>query len=266
MFEVIEKETGKRFMVYATSGEQFLVSDGANGFVYRHMGLYSPISALDPKGSNAAEIKNSLCIFTTAPKKASGMGKLLADIVSGAITVNLGDTISTRLLDGREVDFVVTTFDGNSIRFETRDCLGDYVPVTDIERYFAEMWKLLPVVLRDNIIPTKRRHFDKDGKEYTVTRKLFLPAAAEIFTDAEVLGDKGLYEQMEWYKNVHNRIRAFKKGGRSEWYWTDTPYSGNTTNWCYVSSYGYAHCTSASNTSVAVPVCFRICRFSNPRP
>ena len=95
----------------------------------------------------------------------------------------------------------------------------------------------------------------------TPLQKLFLPAASEIFPPESCYGDKGLYEQMDWYKKVQNRVRAFEKDGDADWYWTQSSYSGNSTYWCYVNYGGHAYCGNASYTGIAAPVCFRISRF-----
>ena len=84
-------------------------------------------------------------------------------------------------------------------------------------------------------------------------------AIAEIFPEDKCYGDKGLYKQLDYYKDVHNRIRCKQKGDFSpDWYWTSSPRSGNSTNWCGVSTYGSANYNPASYANVAAPICFRI--------
>lgn len=184
--------------------------------------------------------------------------QFLHDIASGEYSPTVDDTIACTLLDGREVDFVVTDVDGDTIRFESRDCLGEYVPMTRMNKYLARVWELLPASLRDVIFPTERRHFDRNGEIKTTEELLFLPAASEIFSERECNGDRGLYEQMEWYKDRRHRMRMFEKGGTPDWYWTSSRYSGTSTYFASVGYNGGASYANASFTYIAAPVCFRI--------
>lgn len=253
MFEVKNKTTGEVKTVYAVNEDYFLLDDNGE-FKYQRIKDFVPVGATDPVITPAA----TPCVFAKVNRHVPDLNTLINGIMSGEIEANIGDTISITLTNGNPVDLVVTDCDDGSVRFETRDCLGKYAPMTDIEQYFTEVWEQLPDILRNSIILTERRHRKADGTEYTVTRKLFLPAASEIFAGDDVLGDDGLYSQMEWYKDVHNRVRAFEKGGYADWYWTGSPYGSSSTHWCYVSSYGSAIYTLASYASVAAPVCFRI--------
>ena len=114
------------------------------------------------------------------------------------------------------------------------------------------------ITLRDAIADTERRHYDADGNTVTTLEKLFLPAAPEIFPYDDCYGDMGLYEQLDWYKDVHNRVRALDSGKNADWYWTSSRREGSTTSWCFVSYYGNASYYYASRDWVAAPVCFRI--------
>lgn len=185
--------------------------------------------------------------------------EMLSRLQSGELGMDVGDYFTTRLKNGMEVDFVCTDKDEHSYRFESRDSLGRYDPMTKIDRFYDAVWAELPDALKDNIMEIVRQYMAPDGELMERKCKLFLPSAAEIFPPDECYGDQGLYEQLEWYKDLHNRVRAYEKGGAADWYWTQSPYSGNTTHWCYVSYYGSAYYL-ASSTSVAAPVCFRIPR------
>lgn len=191
----------------------------------------------------------------------TSISKSLSDIIngikSGDIKVVVGDSVSACLNDGTRVELVVTDNSDDWVRFETRDCLGKYVPMTKIEGYLSEVWEKLPDVLKSSIIPTERVRRDSEGKTYTIMRKLFLPAASEIFEPDSCLGDKGLYTRLKWYEDLHNRVRALSSGGTADWYWTESPYASDSTYWCRVNSNGNAD-SSASVTSVPAPVCFRI--------
>ena len=253
MFEVKNKTTGEVKTVYAVNEDYFLLDDNGE-FKYQRIKDFVPVGAADPVITPAT----TPCVFAKVNRDVPDLNTLINGIISGKIEANIGDTISITLTNGKPVDLVVTDCDGSSVRFETRDCLGKYVPMTDIEQYLTEVWEQLPDILRNSIIPTERLHRKANGMEYTVTRKLFLPAASEIFAGDDVLGDDGLYSQMEWYKDVHNRVRAFEKGGYADWYWTGSPLGSNSTNWCSVANSGLADYNLASNTYVAAPVCFRV--------
>lgn len=247
MFEVIEKETGKRRVVYAVDGDKFLVST-EDGFVLRNMALYAPVSQENGTASEATP-----CVFSTTRHDAIDLDKLLASITSGEISVKLGNMISTRLLDGTEIDLVVTNQDSKTVRLESRDCLGFNMSARELDKYLSKVYKLLPDALKKRITEVERVHLDSDGERHTERCKLFVPAASEVFPPDECYGDKGLYEQLEWYKDVHNRVRADCKGGDSHWYWTSSPYSSYSSYFCSVISTGTANGNNASATNGLAP-------------
>ena len=258
MFNAKDKITGEIVKVYAVDGGDFMIAcDGA--FKWVSCEGFSPVA--DPDNGPVND-----CTLTVGVTNAMNLADLIAGIVSGKVELSVGNTITARLKSGKEVDFVVTDMDNASYRFESRDCMGRYDPMTKIDTFFNDMWADLPDVLRDNILETERQYKDGNGKVCKVARNLFLPAASEIFPPESCYGDEGLYEQMEWYKDVHNRVRAFEKGGASDWYWTQSQYSGLAALWCFVNSSGCADNDNASDTAIAAPVCFRIRRFPNPRP
>lgn len=88
--------------------------------------------------------------------------------------------------------------------------------------------------------------------------RLFLPAASELFSGDNVLGDKGLYKQIDWYKDRRHRMRMDEHNGDSTAYWTSSQRSGNSTGFCSVSYYGDASIGSGSYAWLSAPVCFRI--------
>ena len=86
--------------------------------------------------------------------------------------------------------------------------------------------------------------------------KIWFPTEIEVYGTA-VFGGKdyaaGGSVQYPFFMGNMNRL-AF---GRTYW-WLLTPRSGGSTYWCYVSLNGLASSSSASYTSVAAPICFRI--------
>ena len=115
----------------------------------------------------------------------------------------------------------------------------------------------MPDELREAIVDTERKH-TIDGKKVCRLERLFLPAASELFSGDAVLGDDGLYKQMDWYKDRRHRMKMDEHGGDSTAYWTSSQRSGSSSGFCNVASNGYASLTNASATWLSAPVCFRI--------
>ena len=91
--------------------------------------------------------------------------------------------------------------------------------------------------------------------------KLWLPTEAEVY-GMPVWGGKGGYAvggsavQYPIFIGSMNRIK-YRNVSRYDW-WVLSVYSGNTTSWCNVDHNGSAAYSGATNTYIAVPVCFRI--------
>ena len=119
---------------------------------------------------------------------------------------------------------------------------------------------MLPEDLQAVISDVDREWKDKDGNCGTYTTKLFLPAASEVFDEDSCYGDKGLYKQLDYYKDARNRIRV-DEDGDTRVYWLASVGSGGSTAACYVSVNGSAGGWFASN-SARVPVCFQISKIS----
>lgn len=251
MFEVIEKATGKRLNVYAVDGDHFVVGTDT-GFEFQPMALFAPATA--PSGAEAQEkVQDCPCTISVTESRAADLDAALADLASGKVPVALGSTISTRLLDGTEVDLVVTDFDDKTIRLESRDCLGTNTSANDLKTYLDRVYALLPEALKKRIVEVERHHLDYKGKKFADRCKLFVPAASEVFPPEDCYGDKGLYEQMEWYKDVHNRMRADCKRGDSHWYWLSSPHSSYSSDFCIVYSNGSTDYGNASSTNGLAP-------------
>lgn len=111
--------------------------------------------------------------------------------------------------------------------------------------------------MRQAIVDTERKHII-DGKKISRLERLFLPAAPELFSGDDVLGDKGLYKQLDWYKDRRHRMKMDEPGGDSVAYWTSSQRSGYSATFCIVDRNGNASDNYASNTWRSAPVCFRI--------
>ena len=170
---------------------------------------------------------------------------------------HVDDVMAFDLLDGRHIECAVTDIDDNAIRFDSVDCLGDDMTYGKVEKWLDRIDHLLPDELQRAIIDTERKHVI-NGKKMDRLERLFLPAASELFSGDNVLGDKGLYKQIDWYKDRRHRMRMDEHNGDSTAYWTSSQRSGSSTSFCYVSSNGLAASTGASGTWLSAPVCFRI--------
>ena len=174
-----------------------------------------------------------------------------------AANPRIGDVLAFDLLDGRHIECVVTDIDDNAIRFDSVDCLGDGMTYNKVEKWLDRIDHLLPEEVRQAIVDTERKHVI-DGKKISRLERLFLPAAPELFSGDDALGDKGLYKQLDWYKDRRHRMKMDEPGGDSVAYWTSSQRSGHSSTFCAVGSNGLATSYNASTAWLSAPVCFRI--------
>ena len=180
----------------------------------------------------------------------------LQALQSGQLHLNMGDVIEIPLANGVVEEFVMTQEDDEAYRFESANCIfGKCITRDKADESFEEYYDLLPKELRDEMLLTKRRYFNRDGEERERENLLFLPSAPEVFDSEDVYGDKGLYEQMEWYKDRRHRMRKLSKDSEDtvSW-WLISANAGNTSNFCNVNNNGNANNNIASNTWVGLPV------------
>lgn len=106
----------------------------------------------------------------------------------------------------------------------------------------------LPAALR-NVIKTVKKKSGTGGGSSSGTQQtnddLFLLSEIEIFgtTTYSVAGEGTQYE---WYKAGNSRIK--KVNGSAYGWWERSPHSGNTNNFCHVSSSGNATGNTAGNS------------------
>ena len=106
----------------------------------------------------------------------------------------------------------------------------------------------LPAALR-NVIKTVKKKSGTGGGSSSGTQQtnddLFLLSEIEIFgtTTYSVAGEGTQYE---WYKAGNSRIK--KVNGSASVWWERSPYSGNTSIFCYVNSSGSAGISAAINS------------------
>ena len=114
----------------------------------------------------------------------------------------------------------------------------------------------LPAALR-NVIKTVKKKSGTGGGSSSGTQQtnddLFLLSEIEIFgtTTYSVAGEGTQYE---WYKAGNSRIK--KVNGSANYWWERSPYSGNTSYFCYVSGSGSA---TNNNAYYSYGVSFGFC-------
>ena len=193
------------------------------------------------------------CTYTVTRTAPRDLEQLLESITTGQTPMKVGDMIGVELLDGTPVDLVVTDAAETFVRFESRDSLPAHTSARGLREYLDGIYDRLPEALAKRIAEVERVHLDEDGKRQTRRCKIFCPAACEIFPPDECYGDKGVYAQLPYYKDVHNCVRARGKGGDAHWYWTSSRSAYSSTYFCCVSINGSANISSASNDNGVAP-------------
>lgn len=182
----------------------------------------------------------------------------------------VGDVVISELRNGNPQEWVITDIGKDYIRFEARDCIKDAeqrmnkewtnaggIALSEMQGYLDnEIWNLLPSDLQEVIATVDRKYMD--GKEEkTYQTKLFLPSASEVFDENNCFGEENLYEQLDYYKDRHHRVKLNGFGGGSAYWWLSSPYSGYAAYFCFVTTAGAANGYGAS-ISYGVAPCFQI--------
>ena len=184
----------------------------------------------------------------------------------------IGQYVMIELTDGRTARFGIVDRGDNWLRLDSHDCLGESpwnenrrnegdIRLSDLQKYVDGLEELLPAEFRGAIIPTSRfteEYEDEDGimREDYMTR-LFVPEASEVFAP-NPNWYKTRNDQLDFYKDRRNRMKASKPGGTEmRYWWTASAGSGSATYCVSVSASGVSIYDHASN-AYGVPVCFRI--------
>lgn len=193
------------------------------------------------------------------------------DIKNHSEIFKVGDIVRTILTNGDIAEWAIAEITDDYVRFDARDCVGEEycmndngynsggVADSDMQAHLDDkIWNLLPEDLKEVISETVRKYADDtETKEYKT--KLFLADASEVFDPDNCYGEKGLYEQLEYYKNRHNRVKLDSYMGGSAAWWLSSPYVGNATSFCGVSAAGAA-INSHASFAYGVAPCFIINR------
>lgn len=182
----------------------------------------------------------------------------------------VGDVVISELRNGNPQEWVITDLGKDYIRFEARDCIKDAeheinrewtnvggIALSGMQGYLDnEIWALLPDDLQEVIATVDRKYMD--GKEEkTYQTKLFLPSASEVFDENNCFGEENLYEQLDYYKDRHHRVKLNGFGCGSAYWWLSSPASGIAAYFCLVATAGAAGYSNASS-SLGVAPCFQI--------
>lgn len=257
MFDVIEKESGNIVKVYNAYKDKFVVAT-ADGFAVRNITDFAPFMRVDTGGA----YEQTPCMFSTVNSESFGLGTLLDGIALGEVYVDLGDSISIKLLDGTEVELVVTDQDDKTVRLESRDCLGINTSADDLKDYLGRIYNLLPFELKARILTVERKHRSRDGELHTEQAELFVPAASEIFP-REILLKNSIsdeYQQLDWYKRDRNCKRANRKDGCDWWYWTSSDSQNEIEDSVIVCTSGELGSTASDNPYGCAPICCKIAK------
>ena len=186
------------------------------------------------------------------------------------VQYQVGDVVTSKLRNGNPQEWVITDIGKDYIRFEARDCIKDAeheinkewtnvggIALSGMQGYLDnEIWALLPDDLQEVIATVDRKYMD--GKEEKIYQtKLFLPSASEVFDENNCFGEENLYEQLDYYRYRHHRVKLNGFGCGSAYWWLSSPYSGNATRFCSVTTAGAA-CHNGASISLGVAPCFQI--------
>ena len=199
------------------------------------------------------------CIITSNTQVQKSWRDISEGIKNGSVIMKIGDIVTCNLPHGRIADFIVTDITNEYVRFESKDCIGDCISHSyTIDYLNSILWNILPEELQ-NVISTVKRKGIKDGNEFEYECKLFIPSASEVFEDDMCKGDKGLYKQLEWYKDRRHRMKGQNREEDTDYWWLSSTASEylNPRASCAVDCYGNPYLANWVN-SLHVSVCFHI--------
>lgn len=218
---------------------------------------------------NTKEPGNCELLMTRKIRHHMNWQEITDKMKKGILRTDIGTIVSCNLTNGTSAKFVVTDVTDQYVRFETKNFIGDEVewnendsnnggyPDSYIRGYIdTTIWNLLPKDLQAIIRDVDRKWKDRNGNCSTYTTKLFLPTASEMFDEYNCYGDKGLYKQLDFYKEARNRIRV-DEDGDTRCYWLASVKNGSSEDACTVLGNGRDREWSTSSL-FRVPVCFQI--------
>lgn len=140
-------------------------------------------------------------------------------------------------------------------RMHDGECLNGWID-TELRKWLnTEVFDSLPDGLKTMIQPTKRFSMNCIGNKSICEDKLFIPTESELFGSA-IYSPAECGERYSVFSNSNRRI-CYDENGNPACYWTSSAYTGYSTAFVSVSSYGHVGNSSAS-FALRAPFCFRI--------
>lgn len=183
----------------------------------------------------------------------------------------IGQYVMIKLTDDREVRFDIVDRGRDWLRLDSHDCIGESpwnengstegdIRLSDLQKYVNGLEELLPAEWRGAIAPTIRyteEYEDENGETEEYLTRLFVPDASEVFgPDPDWYETR--YDQLDFYKDRRNRMKASEPGETEmRAWWTASASSGSASYSVNVDADGVSNGNNASN-AFGVPVCFRI--------
>ena len=211
--------------------------------------------------------------LTRKAKQHISWGEIAEEIGrgNGGAVLDVGDTISFKLKDGKEVTVAVVArnlYNPREVIFmfddiywrssmNSRDTNRGGWAESKVADYIQnEILPLLPNELLEVIKPRKITQ-KLSGVEYTKESKLWLPSKTELFGENERytecdFGDK----HFPLFKTERSRVKC-AENGETDWYWLRSPYIDYSSTFCSVYYGGYSGYYYASSTYGVCP-CFSI--------
>ena len=97
-------------------------------------------------------------------------------------------------------------------------------------------------------------HFAKALKEYTGKVNVSLLSEDNVFNEDSK-------DFMPYFKAIKNRIKVLAFENDTWWWWLETPYASNASNFCIVHSNGHSYDYNASNSDGGVAPAFEFTRY-----
>ena len=183
----------------------------------------------------------------------------------------IGQYVMIKLTDDWKVRFDIVDRGRDWLRLDSHDCIGESpwnkngstegdIRLSDLQKYVNGLEELLPAEWRGAIAPTIRyteEYEGENGKTEEYLTRLFIPDASEVFgPDPDWYETR--YDQLDFYKDRRNRMKASEPGGTEmRTWWTASASSGVATYSVIVYARGISTHGNASS-ALGVPVCFRI--------
>ena len=181
--------------------------------------------------------------------------------------ISSNDIAPIELTNGTIVNFRAGKDDSNNIFLISDECVATPMVMnsdsrvlcgwysTELREWLNEAFiTLLPIEVQD-IIKTTVITQKSRGKPHESRERVFVPSLTQIFgkgdwNDTDI-GDT----QIDIFKDVRNRVKAYN--GRTEWWWTRTPFKGNIGYSLFAIANGEYTADVTSNVHGVVPM-FRI--------